>query len=129
MVLDKQPVANIRAISVNWQRLAIQRDYEAAFRLAMKHGVKIAFGTDAGVMPHGDNAKQFRDFIAWGMSPMAAIVSATTTAAEVLGWQDRIGAIAPGYLADLIATAGNPLEDMTELERVSFVMKGGVVVR
>jgi imidazolonepropionase-like amidohydrolase len=103
--------------------------HEAAFRLAMKHGVKIAFGTDAGVMPHGENAKQFRDFIAWGMTPMAAIVSATTTAAEVLGWQDRIGAIAPGYLADLIATAGNPLEDMTELERVTFVMKGGVVVR
>ena len=103
--------------------------HEAAFRLAMRAGVKIAFGTDAGMLPHGENAKQFRDYIAWGMKPMDAILTATKTAAEALGAADRLGAIAPGYLADLIATNDNPLEDMTALERVSFVMKDGAVVR
>ena len=103
--------------------------HEAAFKLAMKHGVKIAFGTDAGVIPHGDNAKQFRDFIEWGMDPMDAILSATQHAAAVLGWEDRVGAIEPGRFADIIAVSGNPLDDMTELERVRFVMKGGVVYK
>lgn len=103
--------------------------HEGAFKLAMRHGVKIAFGTDAGMLPHGENAKQFRDYIAWGMKPMDAIVTATKHAAEVLGAADRLGAIAPGFLADLIATNDSPLEDITALERVSFVMKDGVVVR
>lgn len=107
---------------------AIVRGHEAAFRLARKTGVKIAFGTDVGVMPHGENAKQFRNFIAWGMSPMEAILSATRTAAEVLGWSDRVGAIAPGLLADIIAVPGDPLADPTLLERVSFVMKGGAII-
>ncbi len=103
--------------------------HEAAFKLAMKHRVKIAFGTDAGMVPHGENAKQFRDFIAWGMRPMDAILSATKTAAEVLGAADRLGTIGPGMLADLIATTDDPLADITALERVSFVMKDGVVVK
>ena len=107
----------------------IVQGHEAAFRLAMKHGVKIAFGTDAGMVPHGENAKQFRDYVAWGMKPMDAILTATRNAADLLGWGDRIGAIAPGYYADLIAVAGDPLTDLTELERVTFVMKGGAVVR
>ena len=107
----------------------IVRGHEAAFRLAVRRGVKIAFGTDAGIIPHGDNAKQFRDYIAWGMEPMDAILTATQHAAEVLGWEDRVGAIAPGRYADIIAVAGNPLEDTTELERVRFVMKGGVVYK
>jgi imidazolonepropionase-like amidohydrolase len=108
---------------------AIVKGHEAAFRLARKHGVKIAFGTDAGMLPHGENAKQFRDYIAWGMPPMEAILSATKNAAELLGWSDRIGAVSPGLYADIIATAGNPLDDPTELERVTFVMKGGVVYK
>ena len=107
---------------------AIVQGHEAAFKLARKHGVKIAFGTDAGMLPHGENAKQFRDYIAWGMPPMEAIVTATRNAADLLGWGDRVGTIKPGLYADLIAVGGNPLEDMTELERVTFVMKGGVVV-
>lgn len=102
--------------------------HEAAFRLARKHSVKIAFGTDAGVIPHGENAKQFRDYIAWGMSPMDAILTATRNAAMLLGWEDRIGAIKPGMLADIIAVPGDPLSDPTLLERVSFVMKGGQIV-
>ena len=107
----------------------IVQGHEAAFRLAMKAGVKIAFGTDAGMLPHGENAKQFRDYIAWGMKPMDAILTATKNAADLLGWGDRVGAIAPGYFADVIAVAGDPLADPTELERVTFVMKGGTVFK
>jgi imidazolonepropionase-like amidohydrolase len=107
----------------------IVKGHESAFRLALKHGVKIAFGTDAGMVPHGENAKQFRDYIAWGMKPMDAILTATKHAAEALGAANRLGAIVPGYLADLIATETNPLDDMTALERVSFVMKDGQIVR
>ncbi len=103
--------------------------HQAAFLLAMKQGVKIAFGTDAGMIPHGENAKQFRDYVEWGMKPMEAILTATRNAAEVLGWSDRVGAIAPGRLADIIAVEKDPLTDITELERVRFVMKGGVTYK
>ena len=103
--------------------------HEAAFLLAMKHGVKIAFGTDAGMIPHGENAAQFRDYVEWGMTPMEAILTATRNAADLLGWDDRIGAVTPGRLADIIAVEGDPLRDITELERVKFVMKGGVVFK
>jgi imidazolonepropionase-like amidohydrolase len=104
----------------------IVEGHQAAFLLAMKHGVKIAFGTDAGMIPHGENAKQFRDYVEWGMKPMDAILTATRNAADVLGWSDRVGAVAPGRFADIIAVEGDPLADITELERVRFVMKGGV---
>jgi imidazolonepropionase-like amidohydrolase len=107
----------------------IVKGHEAAFKLARKHGVKIAFGTDAGMLPHGENAKQFRDYLAWGMSPMDAILTATRNAADLLGWGDRIGAVAPGYFADIIAVPGDPLTSPALLERVSFVMKGGAVVK
>jgi len=107
----------------------IVQGHEAAFKLARKSGVKIAFGTDAGMLPHGENAKQFRDYIAWGMPPMQAILTATRNAADLLGWGDRIGAVAPGYFADVIAVPGDPLADPMLLEKVSFVMKGGVVYK
>jgi imidazolonepropionase-like amidohydrolase len=107
----------------------IVKGHEAAFKLARTHGVKIAFGTDAGMLPHGENAKQFRDYIAWGMSPMDAILTATRNAADLLGWSDRVGAVAPGLFADIIAVPGDPLADPTLLEKVSFVMKGGVVIK
>jgi len=107
----------------------IVQGHEAAFKLARKYGVKIAFGTDAGMLPHGENAKQFRDYIAWGMPPMEAILTATRNAADLLGWGDRIGAVAPGYFADIIAVQGDPLAVPTLLEKVSFVMKGGVVYK
>jgi imidazolonepropionase-like amidohydrolase len=107
----------------------VVQGHEAAFKLARKVGVKIAFGTDAGMLPHGENAKQFRDYIAWGMPPMEAILTATRNAADLLGWGDRIGAVAPGYFADVIAVPGDPLADPTVLEKVSFVMKGGVVYK
>ncbi len=99
------------------------------FQRAVRAGVKVAFGTDAGVYPHGGNAKQFAYMVRWGLTPLQAIQSATTNAADLLGWSDRAGAVAPGLYADLIAVAGNPLEDITELEHVKFVMKGGVVYK
>jgi imidazolonepropionase-like amidohydrolase len=97
------------------------------FAKAVKAGVKQAYGTDAGVYPHGQNARQFRYMVAGGLTPMQAIQSATANAAELLGWE-RVGAIAPGRFADLVAVDGDPLKDVTVLEKPAFVMKGGEVV-
>ncbi len=97
-------------------------------RTAIAAGVKIAFGTDAAVIPHGDNAHEFAVYVECGMSPLEAIRTATLNAADLLGVSDR-GEIAAGKLADLIAVPGNPLEDITALERVSFVMHAGTRVR
>ena len=100
-----------------------------AFRSALKAGVKIAFGTDAGVFKHGTQAQEFKIYTDEGMSTMQAIQSATRVAAECMGWEKKVGAVAPGRYADLIAVRGNPLTDITELERVTWVMKGGRVVK
>jgi imidazolonepropionase-like amidohydrolase len=100
-----------------------------SFRRAAKAGVKVAYGTDAGVYPHGRNAAQFAMMVAYGMTPMQAIQTATTNAADLLGWKDRIGRVSPGLYADLIAVEGDPLRDIRQLEQVKFVMKGGVVYR
>jgi imidazolonepropionase-like amidohydrolase len=97
-------------------------------RKAIAAGVKIAFGTDAAVFPHGENAKEFGVYVKMGMTPLAALRSATTVAAEVLGRDDR-GLIAPGRLADLIAVPGDPLADITATERVLWVMQGGKVLK
>lgn len=104
---------------------------KAAFGRAVKEGVKIAFGTDAGGFDWTklNQAVEFTYYVAYGMTPMQAIRSATSIAAELLGWQDRIGTIEAGKLADVVALSGNPLDDITELERVQFVMKDGVVYR
>ena len=99
------------------------------FRRAARAGVKIAYGTDAGVYPHGWNGKQFAFMVRYGLTPMQAIQSATTSAADLLGWTDKVGAVAPGLYADLVAVDGDPLSDITELERVKFVMKGGIVYK
>jgi imidazolonepropionase-like amidohydrolase len=99
------------------------------FRRAVRAGVKVAYGTDAGVYPHGWNGKQFAFMVRYGLTPMQAIQSATTSAADLLGWSDRVGAIVPGLYADIVAVDGDPLSDITELERVKFVMKGGVVFK
>lgn len=107
----------------------VGRTQRENFRKAVKARVKIAFGTDAGVYPHGWNGKQFAKMVQYGLTPMQAIQAATVSAADLLGWSDRVGAITPGLYADMIATTGNPLDDVTELERVAFVMKGGVVYK
>lgn len=105
------------------------RIHEASFRRAVTAGVTIAFGTDVGPFPHGTQAKEFAYMVRFGMKPVEAMRAATSVAAELLGWQDRVGSVEPGKFADLIAVAGDPASDITELERVKFVMKGGQVVR
>jgi imidazolonepropionase-like amidohydrolase len=99
-----------------------------SLQLAIKSGVKIAFGTDAAVYPHGDNAKEFAVLVERGMSPIDAIRTTSVNATELLGVSDR-GAIAPGLLADLVAVPGNPLENIRVLEDVRFVMKGGQIYK
>jgi imidazolonepropionase-like amidohydrolase len=101
-----------------------------AFAKALKKGVKISYGTDAGGYPWTENqAKELSYMVRYGMTPMQAIQSATSVAAALLGQQANIGAIAPGLFADLVAVTGDPLKDVSELERVRFVMKGGVVFK
>jgi len=105
-----------KAQNVNWRR-------------AIAAGVKMAFGTDAGVYPHGTNAKQFKYLLELGLTPLQTIQMATSNAADLLGWTDKVGTLTPGAWADLIAVRGDPLSDVTVLERPTFVMKGGTVYR
>jgi len=107
----------------------VGRTQRENFQKAAKAGVKLAFGTDAGVYPHGWNAKQFAHMVKWGLTPINAIRAATVNAADLLSWSDRIGVIEKGHFADIIAVAGDPLKDVAELEKVTFVMKGGVVYK
>ena len=110
------------------ERMVGQQQREG-FRKAAQAGVKIAFGTDAGVYPHGGNAKQFAYMVKYGLTPMQAIQSATVNAADLLGWSNQVGSLEPGRFADLIAVEGDPLKDVTTLEHVKFVMKGGEVIK
>jgi imidazolonepropionase-like amidohydrolase len=100
-----------------------------SFRRAVNSGVRIAFGTDAGTFPHGQNGKQFCLYVQAGLTPMQAIQSATVTAANLLGWQDRVGSISAGMFADIIAVKSDPLKDISALETVDFVMKGGTLIK
>jgi imidazolonepropionase-like amidohydrolase len=99
------------------------------FQRAIKGGAKMAFGTDAGVYPHGDNARQFAYMVKYGMTPAQALRAATSSAADLLGRSQDLGTIQPGKFADIIAVQGDPLGDVRALEHVTFVMKGGVVVK
>jgi imidazolonepropionase-like amidohydrolase len=89
----------------------------------------MVFGTDGGVYPNGDNAKQFAKMVEWGMTPLQAIRAATSEAAEALGRPKDVGAIEAGRYGDMIAVAGDPLADVSRLEHVAFVMKGGQVIK
>jgi imidazolonepropionase-like amidohydrolase len=100
---------------------------QGAFGRAWKGGVKIAFGTDSGVSKHGENGREFGYMVEAGMPALEAILSATRNASDLLGASDRVGSIQKGRLADVIAVNGDPLKDITEMQRVTFVMKGGVV--
>lgn len=104
----------------------LQRDN---FRKAFEAGARMAFGSDGGVYPHGDNGKQFAYMVEYGMTPMEAIQAATVHAAELMGWPDTVGAIEAGRYADIIAVDGNPLQNVRLLENISFVMKGGTVYK
>ena len=96
---------------------------------AFAAGVKVGFGTDAAVYPHGLNAHEFAVYVKLGMTPLQAIQTATINDADLLGWSDKVGTIEPGKWADIVAVDGDPLADVTTLERVKFVMKGGEVVK
>jgi imidazolonepropionase-like amidohydrolase len=102
---------------------------EGAFRRALAAGLPIGLGTDAPVIPHGQNAREFVERVRLGEKPMASLVAATRINAQIIHQQERIGTIEAGKLADLSAVPGNPLTDITATERVGFVMKGGVVYR
>ena len=102
---------------------------QSTFARALAAGVRIGFGTDSGVSPHGGNARELGLMVEAGMEPLAALRAATLVAAEVIGRGDRLGRIAPGYFADLVAVEGDPLADVRTLERVVAVVKGGTVVK
>lgn len=128
-VIDSDDPSNPIPLSERERSRQIGTIKDAGFRRALAAGIPIGFATDAMVIPHGDNAKEFAERVKLGESPMASIVSATLLNAEILGWQDRVGSLAVGKLADLIAVPGDPLRDITALQRVGFVMKGGVIYR
>ena len=100
-----------------------------AFEKAVAAGVRLAFGTDSGVYPHGLNARQLAWYVRCGLPPLAAIRTATLWAAQLMGWEDRVGSLQPGRWADLVAVPGDPLSDVTVLERPVVVLRGGRVVR
>ena len=113
-----------------WQALDQLRNITANnFRKALAAGVWIVMGSDAVAGLHGENAKEIEWMVKAGMTPAQAIRAATSDAAQLMGWQDRVGTIEAGKFADLIAVEGDPLKDITELQRVKFVMKGGLVAR
>ncbi|MEM7431924.1 MAG: amidohydrolase family protein [Pseudomonadota bacterium] len=109
------------------RKLAVNRF--DTYRRLIEEEARVVFGSDSGTYPHGHNARTFSMYVELGMTPMRAIQSATTVAAESLGWVGDTGAIAEGYYADIIAVPGNPLENINELQRVTFVMKGGEVYK
>jgi imidazolonepropionase-like amidohydrolase len=108
---------------------AARASHSTSFRRAAEMGVKIGYGTDAGVYPHGMNAKDFAIMVRSGMSPAAALKSATSVNAELLGVVGQLGTLEEGKLADIVAMPGDAFEDITAAERVNFVMKNGVVVK
>ena len=107
----------------------VGRTQRENFKKAVLAEVKIAFGTDAGVYPHGWNARQFAKHVEWGQTPMQALQSATINSADLLGWRYQIGSIKAGKYADIVAVAENPLDKISVLENMQFVMKGGVVYK
>ncbi|MDP6790101.1 MAG: amidohydrolase family protein [Candidatus Marinimicrobia bacterium] len=128
-VAEKAKVDGYYPEIIRPKALKIGPQIKDTFGKAYKAGVKIAFGTDCGVSYHGDNATEFKFMVEAGMPPMEAIQSATVAAAEMLGVEDKFGSVEKGKAADIIAVKGNPLRDITVLENVAFVMKGGTVVK
>jgi len=113
----------------NWPKMVDTE--KSALQLALKKNVKIVLGTDAGGFDWRDlnEAKEFEYYVNYGMTPMQAIRTATTSAAELLGWSDKMGTLETGKWADLVAVSGDPLKDITELQRVKFVMKSGSIFK
>jgi len=126
-------LANAERLHVPEELLAKGKEVMSVARKNEAHafvsGVKVAFGTDAAVYPHGLNAHEFAVLVKLGLTPLQSVQAATINAADLLGWSDKIGALEAGKWADIIAVDGDPLQDVTTLERVKFVMKGGEVVK
>ena len=124
-----------QGLAAGWSKNVMRKNEETTeaqrkgFTKALKAGVKIAYGTDSGVFPHMLSGRQLAYMQRFGMTSLQAVRSATVVAAELMGWQDRVGSIAPGKHADLIAVQGDPLVDLSLFERVEFVMKGGAVLK
>ena len=120
---------------MNWPAEFLRKNDETTliqrqnFKKAHAAGVHIVFGSDAGVYPHGMNARQFSYMVNWGMSPMAAIKAATSVAASYLKGGEQLGAVRPGMLGDLVAVSGDPLADISVLENIDTVVRGGLVFR
>ncbi|WP_313175130.1 amidohydrolase family protein [Massilia sp.] len=128
-VADKAKDPNYYSALVRPKAAAIGPQLQATFARAYKAGVKIAFGTDAGVFPHGENAKEFGYMVEAGMTPIDAIRAATIHAATLLDQPKRLGMLEPGFAGDIVAVDGDPLRDIKLLEQVKFVMKEGVVYK
>lgn len=127
-ILGEGKKAGILPQSLEKERIVGARQRES-FKNAVDAGVKMVFGSDAGVYPHGDNLKQFSRMVTFGMTPMQALQAATIQPARLLKQQDKLGSLQPGKLADVIAVKGNPLEDMTLMENVDLVIKNGQIVK
>lgn len=128
-VVEKAAIPGFFPPIVVPKALAVGPQIQTTFGKAYKRGVKIAFGTDAGVFPHGENGKEFIYMVEAGMKPIESIQSATKTAAELLRIYDTVGSIEPGKLADIVAVEGDPTQDIATMANVKFVMKGGVVYK
>jgi imidazolonepropionase-like amidohydrolase len=127
-IMNEGPKIGIEPASLAKEH-AIGQKQRDNFARAWKAGVRMAYATDAGVYPHGDNARQFAYMVRYGMTPMQAIAAATSSAAQLMGWGDRVGRIAPGYFADLVAVSADPIANVRAFEKVDFVMKGGVIYK
>ena len=127
-ILDQGPKVGMLPEAIEKEK-AIGKLQRENFKLAWLGGARMAFGSDGGVYPHGDNGRQFAYMIEYGMKPMEAIRAATVEAAELLGWSGKAGVVAPGAWADIIAVQGDVLKDISLLERVGFVMKDGKVYK
>jgi len=114
--------------NINKEKMVSKAQRES-FRKATKAGVKMVFGSDAAIYPHGDNGKQFSRMVKFGMTPMQALQASTINSATLLKQQTKLGQISAGFIADIIAVNGNPLKDITVMEKVSFVMKDGVIYK
>jgi imidazolonepropionase-like amidohydrolase len=125
-ILQEAPKFGLPQEQIDKER-GLGRAQRETFRRAWKAGVKMAFGTDAGVYPHGDNAKQFHYMVMYGMSPAEAVQAATVRAAELIGRSSDVGELTPGHYADLIAVTADPMQHVEALEHVAFVMKGGAI--
>jgi imidazolonepropionase-like amidohydrolase len=99
------------------------------FKRQIAAGIPFAVGSDVGPFPHGTQARELELMVQFGMKPLAVLQADMIEGAKLLGWEEEIGQLKPGYFADIVAVPGNPLDDITAVERVSFVMKGGAVVR